>query len=773
MSVRGLESFNKYKTIADLATTTGCPVVWNVPNPELLSYARAANGVGQCLYIGGGQVNPYSAVLNGRFPANNNGWILGLGFYLQTTLANGVCDVQLVNWHDDTFTGKDIQATIHFSGPTNTIEVLDASSATLTTLANAFLNSDWFYTNLIMNVGTTDGSIELIINNDPIWTDGAVDTQAGTATTWNGIVITVPSNAGTLLGGVAFGDFTLQDITPGDGVIPTGQPLGPVYLDTIYPSSNSSTAWSADNSLPNYQEVNTPQSNDGSTSISATQGLTNISDLYGLNPVDSVLPICAAIQAFGQYKNTGSVQGTILNNISSSGAIATASTLDIGADTPYQYAAGVIETDPATGTNFSVAGLNALLAGPTVGPNPSAVGTVGSLLGTQTIALDGASNGGYQSLSSTSTSLYFTYSTQTNCADSLLGDFNFSIQSGDGGGNGVQVGVSNNLGTLIAFSSVGGSFILGPPSTPFSCSGTIVFNEPPLNVEDASVYISFSTLGTTYTSSAYLGGITELDTFIVSQTAVGGVTNNVSVQVNRFVLTPNVVYCAQYGVEVATFAANYGGESGMPLIFPNLIGITYPIVKRPIWGNVVSTGASGAEARVGLWPYPLWEWELEFSYLPDEQANGSSASDLKTLMGFFLAVQGNLLGFLFNDPDDNFTTASPIATTDGTTSSFIIFRKYGLTNTGIEPIGYLNLDTTPIFYLNGTAVSVDDYTLNDSTPLEQLIVFNTPPTSGQALTWTGAFYYYVRFGEEKQDFTKTMNLLWETNKLVVRSLRQE
>jgi hypothetical protein len=65
--------------------------------------------------------------------------------------------------------------------------------------------------------------------------------------------------------------------------------------------------------------------------------------------------------------------------------------------------------------------------------------------------------------------------------------------------------------------------------------------------------------------------------------------------------------------------------------------------------------------RVLDYPYPLWQFELTYSALGDNLGQAGSAgaigtllaTDLRTLMGFFLACQGAFSTFLYLDPTDN------------------------------------------------------------------------------------------------------------------------
>ena len=195
-------------------------------------------------------------------------------------------------------------------------------------------------------------------------------------------------------------------------------------------------------------------------------------------------------------------------------------------------------------------------------------------------------------------------------------------------------------------------------------------------------------------------------------------------------------------------------------------------MKRPVFysGKVVS--GSGWSVRISYAYAPTWEWDLTY-----DDSNGGFLRDLasfpepKQLLGFYLGMGGDLTPFLFLDPDDNTVTLQPIGTTDGATTLYTLVRSYGSGVVGTEPIGYYN-DATPIaVYLDGTLQASDTYSVITATPGNQQLSFVTAPTTGQAITATFQYYYYVHFKDPSNDFEKFMNQLWSVKKITLESLR--
>lgn len=206
-------------------------------------------------------------------------------------------------------------------------------------------------------------------------------------------------------------------------------------------------------------------------------------------------------------------------------------------------------------------------------------------------------------------------------------------------------------------------------------------------------------------------------------------------------------------------------------IYPTL-GVGFSVIKRPIWSTAQGVAGSGREIRLKFFPYPLWEWDLTYEYLPDEQANGFTASDLKTLMGFYLMTNGLLLPFLFTDPDDNIVVGQVQGVGDGATSIYTLFRTYGLAPyTGTEPVGYVNTNSSFNVYRDGVLLDPSRYTVITSVPGNQLLKLYDTPAPGVVITTDMSYYYYAKVPDDKMEFEKFMNLLWSLKKITLRSLR--
>jgi uncharacterized protein (TIGR02217 family) len=189
-------------------------------------------------------------------------------------------------------------------------------------------------------------------------------------------------------------------------------------------------------------------------------------------------------------------------------------------------------------------------------------------------------------------------------------------------------------------------------------------------------------------------------------------------------------------------------------IFPTLVGAAFPVKKRPGFDTIIQKAGSGVEVRIGNYIYPIWEWDLPFSWLSQEAAY----SDYQTLVGLYVSLSGPAGTFLFSDPTDNTTGGVPalIATGDGSTTTFQIGRTLGA---AFEPIWDINsLSAAPKIYLNTTLQS-SGYTINST----GLITFATAPTLGTQVKADFQYYWRCRFVEDLPEFVNFVNLWWEAN----------
>lgn len=181
-------------------------------------------------------------------------------------------------------------------------------------------------------------------------------------------------------------------------------------------------------------------------------------------------------------------------------------------------------------------------------------------------------------------------------------------------------------------------------------------------------------------------------------------------------------------------------------IFPTVPGMTLSVTKTPMWSTAVQQSVSGKEIRRAKRARVIWKFNLKFEFLRAD----ARFNELQQVMAFYNARQGQYDSFLLKDPTDNAEVGQVIASGDGVTKTFRLVHSI---DTWVEPVGYA---PAPTMYLNG--VSTSAFTTDG-----QSVTFTTAPANGVVITWSGTFYYRVRFAEDTIDFEQFMQNLWSLN----------
>lgn len=191
-------------------------------------------------------------------------------------------------------------------------------------------------------------------------------------------------------------------------------------------------------------------------------------------------------------------------------------------------------------------------------------------------------------------------------------------------------------------------------------------------------------------------------------------------------------------------------------IFPSLIGMSYPVTRKPTWSTIKQKAVSGKEYRLQLQTYPLWSYEAAFDYL----GSGGANTDFQTLSGFVNKVGGAALPFLFPDPYDGTATNASLGTGDGVTTTFNFVRPWG---GFVEPVQAVQTITN--VKVNGSLTSSYTLLTDPNFGLTYGLTLNTAPGSGQTITWTGTYDWACRFDDDTIEFSNFAYLFWEAKKL--------
>lgn len=188
------------------------------------------------------------------------------------------------------------------------------------------------------------------------------------------------------------------------------------------------------------------------------------------------------------------------------------------------------------------------------------------------------------------------------------------------------------------------------------------------------------------------------------------------------------------------------------LIYPTLPGLTWPVVRTPVYSTAVQSSTSGREVRLSKWAYARYKYKLKYEVLRESGGN----TDLQQLAGLFGRLRGQYDTFLFKDTDPAFSLATnqTFGVGDGTTTVFRLARSYGAQF--VEPVAAVDTSVATTITINGTAST--GATVN---ALAGTVTFATPPTSGATLAWSGSYYWRCRFETDELSTEQFMQQLWQ------------
>ena len=192
--------------------------------------------------------------------------------------------------------------------------------------------------------------------------------------------------------------------------------------------------------------------------------------------------------------------------------------------------------------------------------------------------------------------------------------------------------------------------------------------------------------------------------------------------------------------------------------FPALPGIVYPVKRFPIMSTIKNRSINGKVTTLQLLTYPLWNYELQYSFLRSADA----FKEYQKLLAFFLTVGGAAGLFQFNDVDDMTATGQNFGVGDGVTTDFQLVRTLNLgeTFTFAEPV-FAPVTITSLTVAGEPVTDPPDYTVLDG----GMISFAVPPADGDALVWSGTYNWLCRFDADTQEFNKFAQNLWDLGSL--------
>lgn len=179
------------------------------------------------------------------------------------------------------------------------------------------------------------------------------------------------------------------------------------------------------------------------------------------------------------------------------------------------------------------------------------------------------------------------------------------------------------------------------------------------------------------------------------------------------------------------------------LILPDYLGFTFDRQRNPFFDTRIQKTARGQrELRANFEAYPLWKFSVPISLLEN-----FSRMEMDDFFGFYLATGGREQTWLYDCPYHNSCTSMLIGIGNGTTTAFQLRIIH--TSGFIEPVHNPNLTWCDI-YIDGVLDDPENHNVNAT----GLVTFDTPPSNGAVITWTGKYFHRCRFDNDMPAFTE-------------------
>lgn len=188
-------------------------------------------------------------------------------------------------------------------------------------------------------------------------------------------------------------------------------------------------------------------------------------------------------------------------------------------------------------------------------------------------------------------------------------------------------------------------------------------------------------------------------------------------------------------------------------LFPTFQGWSWETTKTPQWKTKVDEARNGRETRIQFWSYPRYKIQKVFNFLTDKNVNGVTLEkgDIEKLMGFFNSVGGKAEDFLLHDDVENTCSEQVFGIGDGTSTDFQLVRSLP---DWVEPVQ--GIVEPPQIFIDG--IETTAFTCNAN----GVVIFEEAPAAGSVLSWSGTYYFRVRFDDDEIELSRTYEGLWES-----------
>jgi uncharacterized protein (TIGR02217 family) len=187
-------------------------------------------------------------------------------------------------------------------------------------------------------------------------------------------------------------------------------------------------------------------------------------------------------------------------------------------------------------------------------------------------------------------------------------------------------------------------------------------------------------------------------------------------------------------------------------LFPELPGLQWGRTRTALHKTGVRETPSGREFRTRWMSFPRWRYRLSYEVLRETEG----LRELQTLVGFFNARGGAAESFLYRDPDDGSVERQHLGVGDGRATQFQLVRTWGGV---VEPVQAL--DGEPRVLVGNEPQRPEGFSVGPTGVLS----FTAPVPVGQPVSWSGRFFWRVRFRQDETEVSQFLQQLWEARRI--------
>lgn len=333
------DGFDHYKQAADFNARVG-RLQWS--SPSTISFTTGRQG-GKALQWN--SIGPVNGVIQQRVASA----FMGAAFAIPSSesLRIGIYDS----------VANATQVSVVFNVANHSVQIYRGDPSTnllATTLNNVWASVVYNFIEVWAFIDGSTGFVKVYLNSELLLDTGAVNTKATSNAWWDGVSLNASN-----IGQISVDDFYYGDTTTGPGAHPCNVPLGDCGTETLFATGNSSVTWTP-LSGTNYQMINeVAMDSDTTYNSTATPG---DEDLFTFGALTGSIALIYGIQITGAYRKDDVGTRTLKQALKSNVTEIYGSTYSLP-DTSYTYITDQIILDPDTGLNWTVSGVNNVLAG--------------------------------------------------------------------------------------------------------------------------------------------------------------------------------------------------------------------------------------------------------------------------------------------------------------------------------------------------------------------------------------------------------------------------